>query len=880
MALSTTQYGYIIDPMVPFTDGKGKTIKDGFVRVFVAGSSTPVITYRNFDGAANQDQIELDNSGRTKTSVIGSKGLTYKVCVYDAFHSQESPILTVDKVSVIGANITAGAGATVVTGLDGLTTKPDGFVDASVVGSDGYVALDHTLVDDNLDTDAKVTAVENDRYVPLLNDDVNDPDSKITLGRLWQWVLGKIKSLPTAITAFRTGDVIPVDGPSGLAKMSKDALLQETTENALAGNVFEIVNLNDSSNWVAGGVNATTGWPTPDSSRLTTKSIPFAKSGTIVYERVGGGAYTNTFYAYDAEGNYLGYVSGSDRITQVRTTYPSVYFFKFSLIGIAGVSAEPENIGDIANFTKNHFVYKYADLHQLDITYEKALDADAQNLKKIFNVINLNDTSFWSLGSVNATTGEPTADSSRLRSNMLAFNDEVYLNAMRGSGVSFGVNLYCYDVDGNYLGFKQNTENIPAAKTTYPSAYYYRILLLNISGQSVSITNFANIVTFPSETLTEKYAEFSFVNNKINALGVDDHTSVIDLSDSSLWRIGGLNSTTGLPTTDANRLSTKQIPFATDTTFSYSWKTGVSGQLVIYAYDKDYGYLGFRNNTNSIASVVQSFPTAYYFIVSLIGLSGAIVSPQNLSNIVSFSGTYYQYVLGLRSDVGLMLEDGRDVLAGKKWYACGDSFTAGNPNYIFLHGRYAGKNAVYPYFIGNRTSMDVHNIAVSGSTIAYKENYSTYDNCFSAGLYQTIPEDADYITLKFGINDGHQNIPVGTIDDETNDTVCGAWNVVLSYLINKCPYAKIGVIVSNGCDTTAYSKAARDCAEKWGVSYIDENFDYKVPLLHRVNGKPLVSATAHQIRLEAFRVSENDTHPNTKAHEFESTFIESWLRTL
>lgn len=226
MALSTTQYGYIIDPMVPFTDGKGNTIKDGFVRVFVAGSSTPVITYRNFDGAANQDLIELDNSGRTKTSVIGSKGLTYKVCVYDKMHSQESPILTVDKVSVIGANITAGAGATVVTGLDGLTTKPSGFVDASVVGTDGYVALDHTLVTDDLDTDAKATAVENDRYIPLLNEDVNNPDSKMTLGRLWQWVFGNIKnqspvikfvepSLDQVTSAIADGYIPMIKRPAG-----------------------------------------------------------------------------------------------------------------------------------------------------------------------------------------------------------------------------------------------------------------------------------------------------------------------------------------------------------------------------------------------------------------------------------------------------------------------------------------------------------------------------------------------------------------------------------------------------------------------------------------------------------------------------------------
>ncbi len=41
------------------------------------------------------------------------------------------------------------------------------------------------------------------------------------------------KDLATSITSFRTGDVIPVDGPSGTAKMSKDDLLKVTGENAL-----------------------------------------------------------------------------------------------------------------------------------------------------------------------------------------------------------------------------------------------------------------------------------------------------------------------------------------------------------------------------------------------------------------------------------------------------------------------------------------------------------------------------------------------------------------------------------------------------------------------------------------------------------------------
>ena len=45
--------------------------------------------------------------------------------------------------------------------------------------------------------------------------------------------LKRIKDWAKSITSFRTGDVIPVDGPDGTAKMSKDDLLKETAENAL-----------------------------------------------------------------------------------------------------------------------------------------------------------------------------------------------------------------------------------------------------------------------------------------------------------------------------------------------------------------------------------------------------------------------------------------------------------------------------------------------------------------------------------------------------------------------------------------------------------------------------------------------------------------------
>lgn len=188
MALSTDQYGYLIDPLVPITDATGTTIKDGFLRVYIAGSSTHVITYRNFDGAANEQTIELDNSGRCKYPVIVSKSLAYKVVVYDALHSQETPIITVDKMFAIGASVTAGAGSTVVQGLDDVEGESDGFVKAEVVGTTAKVKLDATNVSHTLTGDAAVSYAANAGYmVPALSNDPDDPGDPQKLPLAWIW---------------------------------------------------------------------------------------------------------------------------------------------------------------------------------------------------------------------------------------------------------------------------------------------------------------------------------------------------------------------------------------------------------------------------------------------------------------------------------------------------------------------------------------------------------------------------------------------------------------------------------------------------------------------------------------------------------------------
>lgn len=234
----------------------------------------------------------------------------------------------------------------------------------------------------------------------------------------------------------------------------------------------------------------------------------------------------------------------------------------------------------------------------------------------------------------------------------------------------------------------------------------------------------------------------------------------------------------------------------------------------------------------------------------------------------------------------------KNNLTGKKWYACGDSFTEGA--YIFddlklvdrwlEDGKYAGKLKSYPYYIGNRTNCDIYNIALSGSTLAYvssepkeysfSSDYGTEEPPYNN--YKSVPIDADYITLWFGINDNGYSVPIGNDDDTINTTFKGAYNIVLKYFVENCKKAKIGIIVSNNMPA-AYVDATIKMANRWGIKYLDLNSD-EVPLMQATLRNVCDEAKANAIN--KFAISQSNMHPNYYAHEFESKFIEHWLLSL
>lgn len=235
-----------------------------------------------------------------------------------------------------------------------------------------------------------------------------------------------------------------------------------------------------------------------------------------------------------------------------------------------------------------------------------------------------------------------------------------------------------------------------------------------------------------------------------------------------------------------------------------------------------------------------------------------------------------------------------NILYKKRWYCCGDSFSEGDytnaPDVaatLFPDGIYKGLKKVYSRFIAERNSMDLKLLAKCGATVGVwkdddVDNPTNINNFYKRQL-TLIEEDSSftgYITFWFGINDSSRCY-LGSIEDTGLTTFYGALNWSASTLITKFPLAHIGFVVSNRYDTD-FQQAVRDVATKYGIPYLDLVCDPKIPTIvgDRKNQTPALDSQLSQRWNDRFRVSATNGHPNEKAHEYQSTFIENWLRSL
>lgn len=246
-----------------------------------------------------------------------------------------------------------------------------------------------------------------------------------------------------------------------------------------------------------------------------------------------------------------------------------------------------------------------------------------------------------------------------------------------------------------------------------------------------------------------------------------------------------------------------------------------------------------------------------------------------------------------------------NVLYGKKYIAAGDSYTAWS-DASYPDGIYAGQNVTYDREIRLRNGMTGDNAGLSGSTMTYKSGESV--RSFSEGRYLEIPQDTDYLTIAFGINDSASR-SIGNLGNTENTTFYGAWDKVLKYYAINRPDMKIGIIcfLRQGQDET--HRAIKEIAKHYGVPLLDFYSGEDAPVyidgvdngiegsvanikrkywsghdnVDKNTGKPIKTEEFRGKTYNLIQPSETESyasHPGYRAHIDESTVIEEFLRRL
>lgn len=246
----------------------------------------------------------------------------------------------------------------------------------------------------------------------------------------------------------------------------------------------------------------------------------------------------------------------------------------------------------------------------------------------------------------------------------------------------------------------------------------------------------------------------------------------------------------------------------------------------------------------------------------------------------------------ISNDGHLRIDTKANILDGKKWAACGDSFTVGDfTGYVDPEGHTdtdsdaydpeTGHWKTYPWWISQRNNMDVQWLAVGGSDFTNIEGATRpFSSSSSSVNYTQIASDCDYITFMFGLNENSlTTAQIGTKTDTTNETLWGAYNIVLEAVLTANPMVKIGIIVSDAFLSQTYHDALIDIAKYWGIPYLDLRNGVQVPMM--IGGRlDDYSQTAKALRNAAFQVSQSNFHPSVVGHEYRSTVIENFLRSL
>lgn len=207
-------------------------------------------------------------------------------------------------------------------------------------------------------------------------------------------------------------------------------------------------------------------------------------------------------------------------------------------------------------------------------------------------------------------------------------------------------------------------------------------------------------------------------------------------------------------------------------------------------------------------------------------------------------------------------------LTGKKAVFLGDSITEG-------HGTSAPEK-IYVNLVKEALGLrEAVNYGIGGTRIAAQPEDG--DNSFAV-RYTKMDDDAELVVVFGGTNDfGHGTAPIGSPDDFSENTYCGAWNVLLRGLIEKYPTATVVMMTpvhrdnehernaATGAYLKEYVAIAKEAAARYGIPTLD---------LYAMSG------ICPEVAANKAAFCPDGLHPNDAGHELMARKLAAFLQTV
>ena len=439
-------------------------------------------------------------------------------------------------------------------------------------------------------------------------------------------------------------------------------------------------------------------------------------------------------------------------------------------------------------------------------------------------------------------------------------------NSVGGHGTSGIWSSWFYDADKNPVSV------VPATPFAVPEgAAYVRLTFANnadISTLQLGLYRGENPMVYTQGT--QRYKLDSLLTQAVK--NVLDANSVFKVTQKNLYKLaadGTMDGATGRFTLSGGSLNISDYIEVTPGVWYIS--NCFAAPSFSACYDADREYVSAFGDAAELGTVVHDGGTYWTFKITnpnvryiVNGAAKTLGTPVNTPFIVrgnampdsldgiDISTPDMAFVEAARKLLGV----GGGKLAGKVLAGMGNSITAAT---AVEHG--------YLSRIADKMGATAINYGVNGSWVSYNEAMAGQEMCTR---YADMTDDADYVTVKGGINDINNHAPLGALGDTEKTTFYGALDILCQGLLEKYPGKKIAYITplyyGNSDTAGQYIKAIFEVCNQYGI-----------PVIDMYHSGPFSAAVPAEIRALYFY---DGLHPNDYGHEVMARYIGQQLECL